>query len=320
MTAAERQHQASRDTTAAHLRALREQWGDLLAAVERRPDEVWPPIDNLRALLGRGAEDEPDDRAQVGRLPLVLREYPAPLNADALDAAVAIEVEVFALADRIATAVQRPVQVISAPTFADPQGTYTVPADRDHPARWHLPSARDALLPAPARLLTGTDPRTDTDREWEAENGRPRITRTKVTPGSVLPVASAGSRAYGLHWAAMWIEGRVMDEPEGDLFTPLPLRLLDDARNVAGRCRARLERTLNRDTRTTALPAVCPWCGSGLMGRNTGGDPYAAVIWCTGGPGCGAPVELDAYGRRHWARETLPALWGALEQRGAATA
>jgi hypothetical protein len=283
MTAAERQHQASRDTTAGHLRALREQWGDLLAAVEHRPAEVWPPVDNLRELLTT-AEDEPDDRAAVGRLPLVLREYPAPVNADAFDAAVAIEVELFELADRIATAVQRPVRSVPVPIVGPDPVWIGDPADRSHPARWLYATHRSATL---------------------------------VRGGGI---AGAGSRAYGLHWAAVWIEGRVLDEPEGDLFAPLPVRLLDDARNVAGRCRARLERVLNRDSRTTALPVVCPWCGSGLMGRNTGGDPQAAVVWCTGGRGCGAPVELDAYGRRHWKRGTLPVLWGALEQRRAATA
>lgn len=271
---ADRQHHTTRDQAAAHLRALREQWGDLLAAIQTRPADVWPPVRSITRELAR--TDEPEPPAAVGRLPLVLREYPAPLNTDALDCAVSIEREVFDLADRIATTIQRPVRREHVPMLRDPYYVYVDAADRDHPARWHLPTHRDA---GPA------------------------------------DIASAGSRTYGLHWACVWVEGRVLDEPEDDLFAPLPVRLLDDAHAVASRSLARLERTLNRDTRTTPLPAPCPWCGSGLIGRNTGGDPQAAIVWCTGGRACGAPVELDAFGRRHWARGTLPQLYGALEQR-----
>ncbi|MGW3511194.1 hypothetical protein [Streptomyces sp. NPDC000994] len=244
------------------LRAVREQWGDLLAAIEQRPRAEWPPRDNITDLLAVPAADD-DEPAEpvIGRIPLTLREHPAPLNLDALDAACEVERALFTACDALAARVQR------APVDD---------ADRDDPARWHLPTHRSATL---------------------------------VQGGGI---AGTGSRAHGLHWAAVWLEGRAMGEECGDLFQPLPPAVLDDLAQVTRLARARVERALNRDGQPTRLDDPCPWCGGTLTAHTRSGDPAAAVIVCGTGPGCGAPVVLDR-GRRVWQRETLAGLWGALE-------
>jgi hypothetical protein len=114
------------DTAVQQLAAIREQWGDLLAAIARPPAPVWPPVQPSVQHLTRD-----DDAPAVGRLPLVLRQHPAPANLVALDAAMAIERGLFDLADRIAAAVQRPNR--------DPE-------DWANSDRWHLPSHRDVGL------------------------------------------------------------------------------------------------------------------------------------------------------------------------------
>jgi hypothetical protein len=124
------------DTAVQQLRDIREQWGDLLTAIATPPAPVWPPVQPSVQHLA--AED--DDTPAVGRLPLVLRQHPAPANLDALDAAVSIEVELFALADRLAAAIQR--------------GAWD-DDDRRRPDRWRYPTggdlARRGAPTAPAR-------------------------------------------------------------------------------------------------------------------------------------------------------------------------
>ncbi|MFJ2017229.1 hypothetical protein [Streptomyces nodosus] len=266
----------TRCQAAADLRAVREQWGDLLTAINRRPRAEWPPRDNIADLLATTAdEDDEPTGPTVGRLPLTLREHPAPLNLSALDAAHQVERDLFELADRIAAAVQRPVR--RRPSLNIPSYTgRTAPAfrrtrmvidraDRDDPARWQYAAP-----------------------------------------------TSPGSRAYGLHWAAVWVEGRVCGEDNGDLFRSLPPTLLDEAAATARRARATVERALNRDGQPTKLDDPCPWCGGRLTAHTRSGDPAAAVIVCGTGPGCGAPVVLE-HGRRVWQRETLAGLWAALD-------
>lgn len=92
-------------TAVQQLADIREQWGDLLAAIDTPPAHVWPPRQPSHSL---DAEEAGHDGPAVGRLPLTLWQHPAPLNLDALDAACAIEQDLFALADRIAASVQTP--------------------------------------------------------------------------------------------------------------------------------------------------------------------------------------------------------------------
>jgi hypothetical protein len=249
-------------TAAEDLRAVREQWGDLLHAIAHRPASEWPPRDS-RAL---GVEPDPAGPT-IGRTPLTLREHPAPLNLDALDAALSVERALFEQADRIAATVQRPVRREPWPG----QGNRTPAAvdadDRDDPARWHYQAP-----------------------------------------------TSPGSRQYGLHWAAVWIEGRILDEQHGDMFRPLPPLLLDEAATTARAARRAVDDALQRAGQTTALDDPCPWCGGQLTARTRAGDPEAAVIVCSTGEPCGAPVVLD-HGRRTWQRETLVGLWVALDAR-----
>ncbi|MFD5057415.1 hypothetical protein [Streptomyces sp. NPDC058394] len=254
------------------LAAVREQWGDLLAAIERPPATEWPPREARGFLdqLAAAARTEDGKRAlapAIGRVPLVLREHPAPLNLDAVDAAVDVERALFELADTIAAAVQRPVRrrveyVISgrmgkSRSFATVDGT-----DRDDPARW--------------RIASPADP---------------------------------GSRTYGLHWAAVWVEDRITGQDVGDLHAAVPVLLLDEAAGTASTARRTVERALGRDGRTIKLDRPCPWCGGRLLGRTQpGGEPSVA---CTNGRSCRAPVLLDR-GRRTWRGADLVGLYVAL--------
>ncbi|MEV5673496.1 hypothetical protein AB0L28_32585 [Streptomyces sp. NPDC052503] len=246
------------------LAAVREQWGDLLAAIERRPAAQWPPreargfLDQL-STDDRAADDE-QPAARVGRMPLILREHPAPLNLDALDAALAAERDLFDLADALAEQVQRPIR-----TGRDAHGRYTQDqADATDPARWH----------------------------YQAQT-------------------SPGSRAYGLHWAAVWVEGRLLGEDPGDLFQAVPPLLLEHATKTTARARRHVERALGRDGRTTTLDDPCPWCAGPLTGRTrAGGEPS---VTCSTGRACGAPVELDDRGRRAWRHAELVGLFVALD-------
>ncbi|MFF2014020.1 hypothetical protein ACFVWY_33845 [Streptomyces sp. NPDC058195] len=246
---------------AADLQAAREQWGDLLAAIGHPPRAEWPPRDS-RAL---GATPE-DDEPAVGRLPLVLREHPAPANLRALDAAVSVERALFEACDAIAATVQRPVRRRRVALRSIPPHTVMREdqADRDDPARWHYPAP-----------------------------------------------TSPGSRAYGLHWAAVWLEGRALDEQSGDLFAPLPEPVLDYLATVARHARARVETALGRDGRPTPLDRPCPYCRGQLTAHTRSGDPTAATIVCATGEPCPAPVLLTA-GRRTWAGADLVSLWAAL--------
>ncbi|WP_371652482.1 MULTISPECIES: hypothetical protein [unclassified Streptomyces] len=248
------------------LAAVREQWGDLLAAIARPPAAEWPPRERRGFLDQLAADGHIEDDAQaaepiLGRLPLTIREHPAPLNLDALDAAVEVERDLFALADRVAEQVQRPIR-----TTRDDRGHLIADqADATDPARWH----------------------------YQAPD-------------------SPGSRAFGLHWAVVWIEGRTLGEEDTDgLFAPMPARLLDEVAATARTARRTVERALGRDGRTTDLADPCPWCGGQLAGHTRpGGEPG---VTCSTGPQCTAPVEADHRGRRTWRGVKLADLWGALD-------
>lgn len=295
---------------AVDLAAVREQWGDLLAAIEQRPAAEWPPRECagfLDQLAAQAADDIPAD-ASIGRIPLTLREHPAPLNLTALDAAIEVESALFDLADQVAEQVQR---------AAVDQN------DRDGLARWRPAAYREALLPRPARVLTGTDPRTPEDREAkaarEARHAEHRqaqgLDREPDAPPrppaerSGIPVAAAGSRAYGLHWAAVWLEGRALDEPAGDLFRPLPPLLLDHVTATATRARRSVERALGRDRHTVPLDPPCPYCRGPLTGQSSTGN--VPEVYCGRGEACPAPGVLD-HRRRVWRGAALVDLWTAL--------
>ncbi|MFK0108535.1 hypothetical protein [Streptomyces sp. NPDC091217] len=258
---------------AVDLAAVREQWGDLLAAIERPPAAEWPPRETRGGFLDQlAADDRTDDPMPaapvIGRLPLTIREHPAPLNLDALDAALDTERDLFDLADAVAEQVQRPVRRTPVALRSYPPRTVMREdlADRQHPGRWHY-----------------------------------------QTP------EAAGSRAYGLHWAAVWLEGRALGEEYGDLFTPAPALLLDHIAATAAGARRRVERALGRDGRTTVLDDPCPFCGGKLAGHTQpGGEP---VVTCSAGPQCGAPVLLDGRRRRAWRGADLVGLWVALDAR-----
>jgi hypothetical protein len=124
---------------------------------------------------------------------------------------------------------------------------------------------------------------------------------------------SPGSRATGLHWAAVWIERRALDEDDAhELFRPPPPELLDEAAESAARCRRRVERALGRDGRATVVDLPCPWCGGELTARTRSGDLMAAVVTCHSGPTCTAPARYDERARRHWKGADLVGLYAAL--------
>ena len=252
---------------AQQLRAVREQWPVLLAAIETPPIPQWPPA-QLATHLAQLAAADPAEEAQqldTARVPLTLREHPAPANLAALDTAMAIETQLFDLADMLAAVCQRPVRRRRVPLRSWPPRTEMREdrTDATDPHRWHYRSP--------------TDP---------------------------------GSRAYGLHWAAVWVEGRLLGDDDGDLFTALPGHMLHEACRVAGQCHRRLLRELQLDERVTPVEGrPCPWCG-GTLRLHTGPEA-APTVWCDGGWDCGAPVPVSG-GRRVWGPTDLPALVVAL--------
>ncbi|MFH8345030.1 hypothetical protein [Streptomyces sp. NPDC018045] len=142
-------------------------------------------------------------------------------------------------------------------------------------------------------------------------------------PGAPDARTATGSRAHGLHWAALYVEGRVLDEdttPEYDEagtllpapFSPLPEHLLHEAARVTQQCEQRIARALTADTITASrtLPTPCPSCGGALVARGAPAEPPA--VTCRTGAACGADTGQDAQGRRVWAwPECLPLLLAA---------
>ncbi|MFI9203318.1 hypothetical protein [Streptomyces sp. NPDC053048] len=143
---------------------------------------------------------------------------------------------------------------------------------------------------------------------------------TFPNPGAPDARTAAGSRAHGLHWAALYVEGRVLDEdtdPElladGTLgpapFSPLPEALLHKAAHVARACEQRVARILAADaiTSSRALPTPCPSCGGALVVRAAPAEP--PTVTCQTGEACGADTGRDHRGRRVWEwPESLPLL------------
>ncbi|MET8627947.1 hypothetical protein ABZW30_30110 [Kitasatospora sp. NPDC004669] len=264
----------------AQLRTVREEWGALLAAIETPPAAVWPPAQLSTHLAQQQAGDDDGGPLVVDRTPLVLRRHPAPLNLEALDAAVRVERLLFDTADTLAAAVQRPIarRLVNTPgrmpIWADD------PVDAADPRRWRFPSP--------------TDP---------------------------------GSRAYGVHWAAVWVEGRLLSEDTGPehhgdrvlrpgLFGLLPDHLRHEAIRVAGQCAWLVLRALQLDARSTPAGRPCPWCGGDMVLHTA--DGQAPRVTCSTGPTCSAPVPLDDQQRRVWGVVDLGPLVAAFEKAGTA--
>ncbi|MEV7205732.1 MULTISPECIES: hypothetical protein [unclassified Streptomyces] len=266
----------NRAQAADDLAAVREQWGDLLAAIAEPPRRAdWMPYERRGFLDQLAADDRTPDAPAVGRLPLTIREHPAPLNLAALDAALAVEEDVFEMCDAVAERVQLPAR--------DPHGRWALGRDTSDPRLWHLPTHRDA------------GPTT---------------------------IASTGSRLYGLHWAAVWLQGRALDDDPDDraLFARTPAPLVKQIAAVARAARRRVEGALGRELRTITLDEPCPFCKAGrITVHNGGGDPRAAVATCSTGPSCPAPVTTER-GRRAWRGPALVGLLAALESRRSAPA
>ncbi|MFD7121921.1 hypothetical protein ACFWAA_33510 [Streptomyces sp. NPDC059922] len=245
------------------LAAVREQWGDLLAAISDPPRPAeWMPYERRGFLDQLAAEDHAGDEPTVGRLPLIVREHPAPVDLRALDAALAVERDVFDMCDAVAERVQRAV-------------------DRTDARLWSLPTVRAA--------------------EWRHDADR---------------IADrVGSRAHGLHWACVYLAGRALSEPDGELFRITPVTLLDQIAATAAAARRRVEAALGREGRRLTLDDPCPYCQGGkITVHNGGGDPTAAVATCSTGPVCPAPVDTER-GRRAWRGADLVALWVAINAR-----
>ncbi|MDN3056196.1 hypothetical protein PH213_16910 [Streptomyces sp. SRF1] len=149
---------------------------------------------------------------------------------------------------------------------------------------------------------------------------------TFPTPGAPDARTAAGSRAHGLHWAALYVEGRVLDEdtdPEHDdagrfvaPFAPLPEHLLHEAARVARACEQRIARVLAADaiTGTRTLSTPCPACGGALVVRAAPTEP--PTVTCRTGEACGATTGRDVQGRRVWEWPACLPLLLAAQQAG----
>lgn len=185
------------------------------------------------------------------------------------------ERELFQLCDTVAAAVQRPVR-----------------------RRYHRPQpVRGRAAPR-----GGYRSQAYIDSADRADPARWR-TASPTTPGS---------RTHGLHWAAVWLEGRALGEESGDLFSPVLPPLSETIATTARRARARVERALGRDNQPTQLGQPCPYCRGPLTAYTRSGDPAAATIECGTGSNCTAPVPLNGRRRREWAGAELVSFYVAL--------
>ncbi|MDQ1045058.1 hypothetical protein QFZ76_003294 [Streptomyces sp. V4I2] len=192
---------------------------------------------------------------------------------------------------------QRPGTVgRAAARHRDPaRGRLATAAARAHPAR-HRRRATTRRGPSPARTTraprpgqprrarhwprhreTGIRPRRHPRRRRPAPPARRPSTVAVPEPRRTDARDAAGSRAHGLHFTCVWVEGRVLDEdtePEQQLdgtpsappFAPLPPHLLHEARRTARIAEGRPLRTLGLHARATPLPNhPCPYCADELI-------------------------------------------------------
>ncbi|MFI0906784.1 hypothetical protein ACH4TE_25160 [Streptomyces sioyaensis] len=184
---------------------------------------------------------------------------------------------------------------------------------REHPAPLNL-DALDVGLYAERALFDLADTLAAAVQRARLDDPRRWTFRSLSDPGS---------RAHGLHWAAVWVEGRLLDEdtePEQQLdgtltaarFLSLPDYLLHEAHRVALAVEGRLLRALGLDARRVPVPErPCPWCTGELTLHTSPNE--APRVTCSTGPSCTAPVPRDEHGRRVWEWHALPALVVALD-------
>lgn len=192
---------------------------------------------------------------------------------------------------------------------------------REHPAPANL-DALDAALFVERSIFDLADTLAATVQHAAPEDPR---RWTFPTPGAPDTRTAAGSRAHGLHWAALYVEGRLLDEdtdPEHDdagrlvsaPFVPLPEHLVHEAARIARACEQRVARILATDTitGTRTLPAPCPACGGVLVVRAAPAEP--PTVTCRTGEACGAGTDRDTRGRRVWEwPDCLPLLLAAAQ-------
>lgn len=184
---------------------------------------------------------------------------------------------------------------------------------REHPAPLNL-GALDVALGIEEDVFGLADVLAGAVQHADLDDPRRWTIRSATDPGS---------RAHGLHWAALYVEGRLIDEdttpeeqPDGTAaeapFAPMPEGLLREAAHIAHQCAGRLLRVLRLDQRATPIPGrPCPWCG-GELTLHTGPEEGPSVT-CGWGAQCPAPVPLAPAGCRVWEWHALPALVVALD-------
>ena len=147
-------------------------------------------------------------------------------------------------------------------------------------------AARDAATRTAAAVADNTDP-----RRWHYN----------------------ASWARGVHWAAVYIDGRIAGEDLDDgLFRPIPPQLARDVAIVADHAARRILTVLGIGTTSTVIPdRPCPWCGAELRFHQPVDEP--PTVTCSTGSSCTAPVPLDDRGRRTWHWHDLAQLATALD-------
>ncbi|WP_052390771.1 hypothetical protein [Streptomyces sp. NRRL B-24484] len=204
---------------------------------------------------------------------------------------------------------------------------------RQHPAPANL-DALDAALRVESLLFDLADTlaaaaQRPIGRRLVSSPGRPAVwTVDEVDAGdprrwTYRSPTDPGSRRHGLHWAAVWVEGRLLDEdtePEQHagahsrgpaLFGLLPEHLQHEAVRVAGQCERLVLVALQLDARSTGIGRPCPWCAAELTLHT---DPHGAPrVTCPTGPSCPAPTGADKYGRRTWRAAELVELLATLD-------
>ncbi|MDH6134640.1 hypothetical protein P3T37_004044 [Kitasatospora sp. MAA4] len=208
---------------------------------------------------------------------------------------------------------------------------------REHPAPLNL-AALDAAVRVETLLFDLADTlaagvQRPIARQRISSPGRPAVWADDLTDASdprrwvYRSPTDPGSRRHGAHFAAMWVEGRLLDEdttPEREanytvrpaLFGLLPDHLRHEAIRTAGQCERLVLRVLELDARSTPIEGrPCPWCAGDLMLHTA--DGQAPRVTCGSGPTCPAPLPLDEEQRRVWGATDLVSLVTALERAAA---